>query len=227
MIKKIVCLCLISFSMILMAGCQIKQEDQDITKINSLIQGFKSKDFNGFDYSIVQNKGEDILNSEVIEQRIDYNQGNIRSYTEIIKKTLIEYDANVSETHNELSRVIFYANNQVGELNESNIVEWNNQNANDYFLFDLPINAIKKTYFQEYTITKDHDNQILTGVLKQGNISDVLSLPPQSINKVEIKIVTTQNMSKLLQIEIYITQQNTNTTVQFSPYYEATTVIIP
>jgi hypothetical protein len=225
--KKILCSLIILIVIFVLSSCNLSKSDPDIMKVNDLVTKYDHMKTSGFNYTVIQMKHDDILNSETIEQRIEIIGDSFRSYTEIITKILKEFDSNQVETHQESVFISFYDIDRYGILKDDNQIEWSNLDKDEYLAFKLPLSSVRTDYFNTYEIKNEGNNKVLNGTINKDSIKFALSLTLGQIESMDLKIVFNPRGNQLISIELIIVQTMTTTQVKFIPYYDSTTVIIP
>ncbi len=226
--KKKIYTVLLLISFILLVGCngltslEVTSTTNELQIIQQVLDQYDFQYSNGFDFTSTQYLGEQIVNSDSIEQRIDWDKTNI--YTEYTSMRTSEFN---TDTINKDSQVVyFYSNNKMGSYVDETLT-WESISLNEYMAFSLPDINISELNTSNGNITTANGKTTFESDLSGTDLESLLDATFNNISSVHIEIIIKIATQELLEITIAYEMDLTNTIIIFTPYYDAVQVIIP
>lgn len=228
MIKKLG-LILMALLMMTLAGCNSftsgtteTTTQSQVQLIERAIEQFDFHDVNGFDFSSIQYLGEEVVNSDVIEQRVNWTDNKI--YTEFTTSRVTEFQTESAMITDE--SVYFYYNNQMGTYVDD-VLEWSSMSLDDYLDFSVPDIQLSTEGFSNYSLEFISDSLVLEAELSSSDIVNILGIDGTGVVTASITIKVNETTYELQELTITYEMNLTNTIIIFSPYYDSAQVVIP
>lgn len=178
---------------------------------------------NGFDYSIKQYYGSEIVNSKSIKLRVKFENGTEAKKTTNTKK-INEFGQ--GEQYSFAETVTYFKNNQICEFDDG-IWSWRAFDESEYLKTNLSAFSVDKQYFTNVSETSVQSDLKFTANVPSNYISSVLGNDTAGINQLQFTLVVKNDYSMLKSLSFTYNQQNTNSEISFVSVFDSGTIDFP
>ncbi|MCH5180945.1 MAG: hypothetical protein J1F32_07005 [Erysipelotrichales bacterium] len=200
----------------------VTPEKSNFDKVLDAISNYNIEFTNGYDYSLIQYLGKDIVNSNSISLRADFSN-DVRAEKIETSKRLNEYGK--GEQYTETEVITYFFNNTVGEYKDNKWV-WSNCKKSDFFATSISNIKIEKEYLTSIKENNGTNFTISADVLDE-KVNSFFNVDTISINSVSLKIEVSSDFNKLESIELSYFSSNTRFEMSYEAFYGNVSIDIP
>lgn len=178
---------------------------------------------NGYDYSIKQYYGSEIVNSKSIQLRAKFDNG---TQAKKIVKTKCLNDFGHGEQFSLTETTTFFKNNQICEF-ANGLWVWRTYNESEFLQTDLSSFSLNERYFINISETNLQSDLKFTADISSNYINDVLGNDADGISELKLTLVVKNDYSLIKSLSFTYNQQTTNSEISFVSIFDAGVIDFP